>query len=155
MSKLGFEIRPVLPMAVLQAPIFRSIFSFFRTLAPAGPPLITIDVTPELSIQKDSEAEITLKNLTLSTNMNIQVSAINWFLVEEPQRGAFYVDGVKVRQWKHGHVMAGNVIFKHTSREKNYKDSFIIKAYHSRLESTELKVDVNYYMEHYQLPLKE
>ena len=28
----------------------------------AGPPLITIDVTPELSIQKDSEAEITLKN---------------------------------------------------------------------------------------------
>ena len=121
----------------------------------AGPPLITIDVTPELSIQKDSEAEITLKNLTLSTNMNIQVSAINWFLVEEPLRGAFYVDGVKVRQWKHGDVMAGNVIFKHTSREKNYKDSFIIKAYHSRLESTELKVDVNYYMEHYQLPLKE
>ena len=120
----------------------------------AGPPLITIDVAAKMSVQKDGEAGLSTRNMSLSTNLNLDPAEVNWFLVEEPKRGQIMVNGQKVRQWKNGDVLADRVVYKHTSREPVYADQFVIKAYHDRLESTEQKVDVKYFMENYQLPMK-
>ena len=120
----------------------------------SGPPLIAIDVGAKFSVQKDGQAELSPRNMSLSTNLNIDPADVNWFLVDEPKRGQIQVNGKSVRQWQNGDVLAGKVSYKHTSHDPFYSDSFIIKAYHDRLESAEQKVDVKYYMEHYQLPMK-
>ena len=43
----------------------------------AGPPLITVDITPVFTVQKDATAIIIERNMSLSSNMNIDPSEIN------------------------------------------------------------------------------